>query len=387
MKILHVITRLIVGGAQENTVICADAQIKAGHQVALAFGPIYGPEGSLRSKAQRSGATLHEIPSMRRAILPLHDIKCYYALRKLIREFKPDVVHSHSSKAGIIARAAAWKENVPVVIHTIHGLPFHPRQPRPIYKAYVAAEKWAARRCHKLVGITQAMCIAFAQEGIGSVKQFSVIPSGVDINAVTPPADTRQRVRDELKLDDNVPIIGIVARLDPLKGQEDLISILPKLVAKHPRVRLILVGDGWHRPTLEAQVAQLNMQDHVIFAGLVSKERVMEYLAAMDVMALPSYQEGQGRTLVEALACSCAIVGYDAGGIGEVCVNDITGKLGPVGDRDKLAANLLELLDDPQKRHALAARGREHVLEHFDVSLMTSKLDTLYHQTLQDNAK
>lgn len=387
MKILHVITRLIVGGAQENTVICADAQIKQHHDVAIAYGPIYGPEGSLLNKAQASGARLHEIPSMRRAILPVHDLKCYYTLRKLIREFQPDVMHSHSSKAGIIARAAAWKENVPAVIHTIHGLPFHERQPKLVYKAYVAAEKWAAKRCHKLVGITQAMCDAFASEGIGSREQFSVIPSGVDITAVTPAVDTRQRVRTELQLADDVPVIGIVARLDPLKGQEDLISILPAIVARHPRTKLLLVGDGWHRQTLEALVAKLHMQQHVIFTGLVSKDRVIDYLAAMDVMALPSYQEGQGRTLVEALAASCAIVGYDAGGIGEVCINNSTGKLGPVGDREKLASNLLELLDNPQQRMTLAKQGRDHVIKNFDVSLMTSKLDTLYHQTLQQNTR
>src|SRR5690606_3665793 len=101
------------------------------------------------------------------------------------------------------------------------------------------------------------------------------IPSGVDIQAVTPPAGTRQRVREELGLADDQPVVGIVARLDPLKGQEDLISILPVLVKKHPTLKLLLVGDGWHRPALEAMVAESRMQQHVMFAGLVSKERVM----------------------------------------------------------------------------------------------------------------
>lgn len=385
MKILHIITRLIVGGAQENTVICCDAQKQAGHDVTLAYGPIYGPEGSLLGKAQRTGINLVEIPAMRRAILPLHDWRCYNQLRRLIRELKPDVVHTHSSKAGIVGRAAAWAENVPAVIHTIHGLPFHERQSRIVYHAYVTAERWAARRCHKLVGITQAMCDAFAEHRIGEAHQFSVIPSGVDIQAVTPAPGTRQRVREELGLTDDQPVVGIVARLDPLKGQEDLISILPLLVEKHRKLKLLLVGDGWHRPALEAMVAESGMQQHVIFAGLVSKERVMEYLAAMDINALPSYQEGQGRTLVEALAAGCAIVGYNAGGIGEVCIDNVTGKLGPVGDRQALAQNVLWLLDHPQERHQLADAGRKHVMEHFDVSIMTSRLEALYHQSLEEH--
>ncbi len=385
MKILHIITRLIVGGAQENTILCCDAQKRAGHDVSLAFGPIYGPEGSFRSKAERTGTTLIEISAMRRAILPVHDVRCYYALRRLIRETRPDVVHTHSSKAGIVGRAAAWAENVPAVIHTIHGLPFHERQNRFIYQGYVAAEKWAAKRCHKLVGITQAMCDAFAQHHIGQAEQFSVIPSGVDIAAITPPAETRSHIRQELGLSDDQPVLGIVARLDPLKGQEDLISIMPALVRQHPTLKLLLVGDGWHRPVLERMVAENRLENHVIFAGLVSKDRVMECLAAMDINALPSYQEGQGRTLVEALAAGCAIVGYDAGGIGEVCIEGVTGKLGPVGDRQALAQNILWLLDHPEQRAQLATAGKAHMLAHFDVSIMTRRLDALYHQTLEEH--
>lgn len=382
MRILHIITRLIVGGAQENTVICCEAQRQAGHDVALAYGPIYGPEGSLRSRAERSGATLFEVPSMRRAILPWQDVRCYFALRRLIRQWRPDVVHTHSSKAGIVGRAAAWRERVPVVIHTIHGLPFHDRQPRLVHGGYVAAERWAARRCHKLVGITQAMCQAFADQRIGSPAQFSVIPSGVEIATITPPADTRQRVREELGILPDDPLVGIVARLDPLKGQDDLLATLPALVERHPRLKLLLVGDGWHRAELQAMADRLKVQSQVIFAGLVSKARVMEYLAAMDVMALPSYQEGQGRTLVEALAAGCAVVGYDAGGIGEVCIDGQTGRLVPVGDRQALGQAIHELLDDPPHRARLAQVGRQHVMDHFDASIMTHKLEALYHQAL-----
>lgn len=385
MKILHIITRLIVGGAQENTILCAQDQLRQGHEVHLAYGPIYGPEGSFLQRAKRSGITLHEIKAMRRAILPWQDVRCCFALRKLIRQVGPDVVHTHSSKAGILGRIAAWKERTPAVIHTIHGLPFHERQPWPVYKAYVLAERYAARRCHKLVGITQAMNDAFASEGIGRPSQFSVIPSGVDIAAIAPPAGTRQRVRQELGLSEHQPVAGIVARLDPLKGQEDLIAILPALVNRHADLKLLLVGDGWHRQALEKQIASLGMAEHVIFTGLVSKERVMECLAAMDVMALPSYQEGQGRTLVEALAAKCAIVGYDAGGIGEVCIDRKTGLLGPVGDRQALARNLLALLDDPALRTRLAEQGLGHVMANFDVAIMTSRLQKLYHQTLEEN--
>ena len=178
MKILHIITRLILGGAQQNTVLTCAAQVRAGHSVCLVYGPIYGPEGSLLDDALASGAQVICVPSLRRAVLPPHDVRCYRALRSLIRKIRPDVVHTHSSKAGILGRAAAWREKVPAVIHTIHGLPFHDRQSCIERGLYVAAERWAARRCHRIVGVTRAMCDAFADHRIGRPQQRSRAGAG-----------------------------------------------------------------------------------------------------------------------------------------------------------------------------------------------------------------
>ena len=382
MTILHIITRLILGGAQKNTVMSCAAQVASGHKVALAYGPIYGPEGSLLEEARRSGAETIEVNSMRRAVLPAHDLRCYFALRKLIRRLKPDVVHTHSSKAGIIGRAAAWREHVPAVVHTIHGLPFHDQQSRVIHRVYVAAERFAARRCHKLVGITQAMCDAFAAEHIGRPEQFSVIPSGVDVSAFDQPTAPRDTTRRAYGIPADAPVIAIVARLDPLKGHDDLLDVLPALLARHPGVHLLFVGDGWNRPALEKRVADSDWEQRVIFAGLVPPTQVPSLLRASDIMALPSYQEGQGRTLVEALLCGCAIVGYDVGGIGEVCIDGKTGRLAKVGDRQELTEVLTWMLDNPDKRLALARQGEQHAREKFNARTMVEQIETLYAQAL-----
>jgi len=378
MVILHVITRLILGGAQKNTVLSCQAQVKSGHQVHLAYGPIYGPEGSLQAEAEKAGVQLHEISSMRRAVLPVHDLKCYFALRNLIRQIKPDIVHTHSSKAGIIGRAAAWKEHVPAVVHTIHGLPFHDKQPRWLHNAYVSAERWAARRCHRLIGITNAMCDAFRQKNIGREEQFEVVPSGIDIDAFGEPTASRDVTRKAYGIPSDCPVIGIVARLDPLKGHDDLLTALPRLLEKHPSTRLLFVGDGWHRETLEKRIEDEGLSTSVVLAGLVPPMQVPSLLGAMDVMALPSYQEGQGRTLVEALLCDCAVVGYDVGGIGEVCIDHQTGRLVQVGDVNALAEALLWMLDNPQDRDRLARAGRSHVTEHFSAALMCRRLEEIY---------
>ena len=387
MTILHIITRLIVGGAQENTVASCAAQVAGEHDVTLAFGPIYGPEGSLLPEARATGARLVEIASMRRAVLPFHDVSSYRALRRLVRRVRPDVVHTHSSKAGVVGRAAAWAEHVPAVIHTIHGLPFHDRQPALVRNAYIAAERWAARRCHVLIGVTQASCDAFQVKGIGQASQFTVVPSGVDLSAFSSPTPgKRAQVRREMGIPDQAPVVGLVARLDPLKGQDDLLDAVPTLQQRHPELRVVFVGDGWHRAALEARVRNEGLAGRVIFTGLVSPARVGALLGAMDINTLPSYQEGQPRTLVQSLLCGCAIVAYDSGGIGEVCIDGQTGRLVRAGDRTALAGAIGWLLDRPEKRRALAESGRTLAAQKFDVRVMTRRLQEIYERALGEGA-
>lgn len=388
MRILHIITRLIAGGAQQNTVVSCAAQVAAGHHVALAYGPIHGPEGSLLDAAKASGAALIEVPSMRRSILPGHDWFCYRALRKIIRSIRPDVVHTHSSKAGILGRAAAWKERVPAVIHTIHGSPFHDHQPALVRRAYIAAERWAARRCHRMVGITQPMVDLFLANRIGTPAQYSVIPSGVDVDFWTsagglPPAsiDTiRATVRQELNIPGDAPVIGLVARIDRLKGHADLLNITGDLAANHPDLRILFVGDGFHRGAIEALVASLNLTDRVIITGLLPLPYVAQLYRAMDVMVLPSYQEGQSRTLIEALLCGCPIVAYDTGGIGAVCIDHTTGRLAPTGDVRALREAIAWSLDHPAQARQLATTGAEHVKVKFDQRVMCAELEKLYRE-------
>ena len=382
MKILHVITRLIIGGAQQNTILSCSAQVGAGHRVWLAFGPVYGPEGSLAEQALESGAELVTIRSMRRSVLPLHDLHSYGAVGWLIRKVRPDVVHTHSSKAGIVGRAAGWHHHVPAVVHTIHGLPFHERQNPLVYGTYVNAERWAGRRCHRLIGITQAMCDAFRRHRIGRPDQFEVAPSGIDVSRFELPSPPREVTRRAYGIPPDAAVVGVVARLDHLKGHEDLLHILPELVRCRRDLRLLFVGDGYHRQALERRVAIGGFQDRVIFAGLVPPVQVPSLYGAMDIMALPSYQEGQGRTLVEALLCGCAIVGYDSGGIGEVCIDGRTGRLVPTGDKAALAVALIDLLENEDQRRRLARQGRDHALQRFNHHTMVRRLEEIYEKVL-----
>jgi len=310
-------------------------------------------------------------------------VLCYRVLRKLLRHLQPDVVHTHSSKAGIIGRAAAWAERVPAVVHTVHGLPFHPRNARLVNWMYVGLERYAARRCHKIIGVTQAVCDEFAARHIGHPDQYTVVPSGMDIRSFAVPPETRQRVREELGIPQDALVVGLVARLDALKGQRDLLDVWPALRVQFPGGKLLLVGEGWDGPHLRARVEREGLTGQVIFTGLVPPERVPGLLSVMDVHALPSYQEGQPRTLVQALLCGVPVVGYDAGGIHDICLNGRTGLLVPVGDREQLAQALRTLLGDADLRRRLGAQGRVFAQAAYDSRIMVEKLETVYAELLQ----
>ncbi len=403
MRILHVITRLILGGAQQNTVMSCAAQVEAGHDVHLAYGPIHGPEGSLLDEAKATGATLHEVPTLVRELAPLSDWQCYRGLRRLIQEIRPDVVHSHSSKAGVIVRAAAWRaksplqgglmigetgrpvgpllgdkrRGLPLVLHTVHGLPFHACQHPLIHRLYVALERYAAKRCDHLVAIAPEMVDAFIEKQIAPRENFTVIPSGVDLDrfAIDLP---RERAKQKLSLNPDAPVIGLVARLDPLKGHRDLLDALPQIVGRAPEAQVIFVGDGFDRATVEHAVAKSPHRDRVTMLNLVPFDEMPAVYRAIDVCVLPSYQEGQSRVLVEALAAGCGVVGYDVGGIPSVCVHDETGLLVPLGDTAELADAIATLLTDAVLRERLVEQGRRHVRDRFSAERMNRDLLGLY---------
>ncbi len=378
MKILQIITRLIQGGAQRVVVDTCAHLVRQGHEVHLAYGPIYGPEGSLLDDARASGAVLHEIPSMVRQVAPLRDWLCYRSLKKLIRQLKPDVVHTHSSKAGILGRAAAWKEHVPLIVHTVHGLPFYEHQSKIVHHLYVSLEREAAKHCHAIVAVSEAMVDAFVQEKIAPREKFTVIHSGIDVARFSADRSQGAGVKQQLGIAADKPVLGIVARLDKLKGHADLFAMMADM-DRH----LLCIGDGWSRNELEQQVRELGIESSVTFTGLVSPDEVARLLTCVDVCVLPSYQEGQGLVLAEALLAGCAIAGYDTGGIGAVCIDGQTGKLVPTGDKNALRDAMCWLLDHPDQAAELTRRGQQLVREKFSSATMVQQIEVLYKRLLK----
>ncbi len=271
MRIVHIITRLILGGAQENTLLTVDGlHHRHGDDVTLITGPAEGPEGDLFDRAKRRGLKVELMPELVRAIRPATDLQAYRKLRESIRRLKPEVVHTHSSKAGILARAAAWNERVPAVVHTIHGLPFGPSETRSKNILYIALERWAARRCHAIVGVCDAMAEQALAAGVGRPEQYSTVYSGMDVDAFLHPAKSREVVRQELGLKGHEIAFGTVARLFERKGHEDILEVAPAILKSNPNVRFVFIGDGILRDRLKAEAQRIGAGHAVIFTGLVA---------------------------------------------------------------------------------------------------------------------
>ncbi len=381
MKVVHFITRLIIGGAQENTLLTVEDQHRDyGDNVTLICGPGIGPEGSLTERAKAGGFNMRIIPQLRRAIHPGRDWSSYRQFLRLLRDIKPDVVHTHSSKAGIIGRAAAAKLGIPVV-HTIHGASFHRGQSRLQKRVYLALEKWAARRTDRFISVCDAMTDQYVAAGIAPREKFVTIYSGMEVELFLQPPRPPSEVRQELGIGPEHVVIGKVARLFHLKGHEYVIRAAPAVVAGNPNVRFLFVGDGILREQFEVEIGRAGLSEHFVFTGLVPPGQVPSFVAAMDVVVHTSQWEGLARVLPQALIAGKPVVSYDVDGAREVVVPGETGYLLPPDSVDELAAALLELSQDAELRRRLGQTGRERFTDPFRHETMTRRIRELY-QTL-----
>jgi glycosyltransferase involved in cell wall biosynthesis len=409
LTILHISTRLILGGSQENTVLSCEGQAARGHAVHLAFGPIYGPEGSMLDRVRDfrtsdgRGISTHEVPSLVREIRPAADRACRRELADLIDRLKPDIVHTHSSKAGILGRLAAWDvwkasaDGRPAVVHTIHGPPFMPGEDiktRAKNWVYTLSERHAAKRCHAMVSVADAMTAQFLDRGIGYPQLYTTVRSGMETQRFLKPApgETRDAVRAELGIPPDAFVVGTVARLAEHKGHDTVLDALGGELRTDRRWRLLWVGDGWWRDRLMARVHEMGLDKQVITTGLVPQERIPAMMRAMDVLCHPSEREGLPRTVPQALLCGVPVVASDCDGTPEACLDPLadpsipearaTGRLFPVGDAQALRSCVRWMCEHPDKRKRLGEQGRAICAHAFSVEAMITGLEQVYEDAL-----
>ena len=382
MRIVHIITRLILGGAQENTLLTVDGLHHDYHDdVVLVTGPAEGPEGDLFEQAARRGLKVEVLPELVRPIRPLTDARAYERLRAVIRRFRPDVVHTHSSKAGILGRAAAWREQTPAVVHTIHGLPFGPFENPVKNRLYIELERWAARRCHAIVSVCDAMTTQALAAGVGRPEQFTTIYSGMDAEQFLNPPRPRELIRRELGLAGDEIAFATVARLFELKGHDDIVAIARDVLSVNPKIRFVWIGDGVLREPLKLELRKRKVSHAFILTGLVPPGRIPELLAGVDAVIHPSLREGLARVLPQALLVGRPVISYDVDGAREVVLPE-TGVLLKSGDLTGLKAAILRLAAEPDTRAAMGAFGRARFADQFRHETMTRDIRALYERVL-----
>ncbi len=382
MRVTHIITRLVIGGAQENTLATIRGlRAKPDIKLKLISGPTLGPEGSLENEAGkifgRSSPDFTIIPELVRPVHPLNDFLALLQLKKLLGEQKPDLVHTHSGKAGILGRLAAKRAGVPVIIHHIHGPSFGNFQGASANLIFTAAERYAARATDHFFCSADAMTKRYLAAGIGQPEQFTRIFSGFDLEPFLNTINDRS-LRQQTGLNETHFVIGKIARIFKLKGHADLLAAFSKILPQIPHARLLFVGDGALRGEIEQRVRALGLTGKVIFTGLVPPGEVARYIGIMDCVAHLSHREALSRALPQALAAGKPVVAYDFDGANEICVENETGFVVRTGDTAATAQRLTQLARDRELREKLGASGRAFVRQQFSVEKMVDDQYAVY---------
>jgi len=366
---------MIIGGAQENTLLTCEGLHARGHEVTLITGPALGPEGQLMDRAHAGGYRVIVVESMRREIRPLPDLRAAGQLRSFLWDWRPDVMHSHSSKAGILARWAAARVGDIKVVHTIHGLPFHPHERWWRNRLYVMLERWAGGCTDAYVSVADAMTRQMRAARVGLARRFVTIYSGMDVAPFLHRPPEADQFRRRLGVCGKSVLVTQVSRLSEHKGHEYVLAAAERI--HDPAVHFCFVGDGAWRERIADRIDKTGLRHRVTLAGLLPPEQMPAVMHATDILVHCSLREGLARALPQAMLAGRPAVSFDVDGAREV-VNDRTGVLLAPRDVDGLARAIGELARDPERRANLGAAGRQLCRRRFDHNRMVDQIEELY---------
>ncbi len=377
IRILRIIARLNVGGPAIHVALLTEKLSAPDYESTLVCGTIEASEGDMTYFARSRGVEPVVIPALGRALNPLADIRTIWTLYRLIRRLKPDIVHTHTAKAGFTGRVAARLAGVPVIIHTFHGHVFHgyfgPRKTQ----AFMRLEQLAARLTDRLITLTDALRRELADDyRIAGRKKIVVLPLGFDLSSFLHAARKSGGFRRAWNIPEAVPLVGIVGRMVPVKNHALFLEAAVKLRAQMPDVRFVMVGDGELRAEIEAQVDALGLRDAVTFTGW--QRDLAPIYADLDVLVMCSVNEGTPVSVIEALAAGCPVVATAVGGLPDLLDGGALGRLVPSGDVDVLTAALADTLRNPPDM--TAARGL--MQERYSIDRLVRDLDALYRDLL-----
>ncbi len=384
IKVLHIITRLDPGGSAINTLETVHRLDPEGFAVDLVAGLTNDPTGQTAAFLARTGIRCVFVHELVRDIHPLADVRAFFRLQAFIKRGRYDIVHTHTSKAGILGRWAARSAGVKRIVHTPHGHVFYGYFSSLFTGLFIMAERLTDLITDRFIELTDRGVIEHLALGIGNRAKWSVIPSGINLALFAPSQDTRVRVRRAYGIADDEVLVMSLGRLEKIKGNRVLVEAFAA-VTGNSRVRLMLVGDGQERKSLEAMVREKGLGERVILVGF--QEDAPAFLNAADFVVMASLNEGMGRTAVEAMACGKPVIASRVGGLPDVVRDGLEGVLVPPGDVAALASALTQLVNAPELRRTLAAKALQRVGSEFSVQTMVGRIADLYVSLMKQDRK
>jgi len=375
MKVVRIMDRLNDGGPARQAIALSVGFEKEGWRAVLAAGDVEPHETGMESVAVAQGVRLVRIPGLGRRIHPVKDLRAFWRLWRLLRVERPDVVHTHKSKAGVLGRLAARLAGVPVVCHTFHGHVLDHYFSGGANRLFRRIEAVMARLTDRIIVLAPSQRRELLAWSIGREKQYEVIPSGVPLAHLDGNERHRGELREELGFEKGVRLIGIVGRLAPVKNHGDFLAAAGILSRERNGLRFLIVGDGESRAGLEAETRRRGLGAVVRFLG--QRADLARVYADLDVVTLCSLNEGLPMALIEAMACGKPVVATDVGAVRDLLEDGRAGLVVPPRDPMALARGIASVLDDPDLSARLSARARD-AGQKYHVDNLVRRTQSLY---------
>ena len=376
--VCHIITKLELGGAQEVALYAVAHLDRAKYRPVL----VAGPGGLLTDEARGlSHVDVRILPELGRSIRLVGDLAALVKLTTLLRRLRPTVVHTHSSKAGILGRWAAWMAGVPVIVHTIHGYGITPAQPRWLQHLLIMIERFTGWITTQWIAVSQADIRKGRSWGLFRDNVVLVRP-GIDPQPFqrVVDRDEQERIRREFGAQATTQLVGSIACFKPQKAPEDFIAVAHRVIAALPDVRFVLVGDGELRARVEARIAHYGIRDRVHLAGW--RRDIPAIMHALDTFLLTSHWEGLPRVLLEARAVGVPVVATNVGGADEVVVDQTVGELCNAGDIEGLAAAIIRRLSPTLESFDVRCAKPAQLPREFYIDETVRQYEQIYEQLL-----
>jgi glycosyltransferase involved in cell wall biosynthesis len=389
VKVLRVIARLNVGGPALHVAYLTAGLADRGYDTTLVAGTLARGEESMATVAQQRGVTIETLEELHREIAPLRDARAMLRLARLIRRERPTILHTHTAKAGAVGRIAALlagDARPPIVVHTFHGHVLRGYFNPLLTSLFRTLERWLAKMTTVLVAVSPEVRDDLVRLGVAPASKFAVVRLGIELDErVGGDGDARAETRRLLGVRPDAFVVGWVGRMTPVKRTDDVMRTLRGLLDRDVDAYLCLVGDGPDRDELERYAHELGVVKRCLFLGY--QDDVARFYDAIDALLLPSVNEGTPVSVIEALAAERPAVATRVGGVPDVIRDGVDGFLADVGDTEALAERLAELARDPERRAAMGAEGRAHVLTRYAVDRLVDDIDKLYLQLLEQLAR